>query len=161
MALGIDIRVLGDKRLTRAFNKLPDVSKKKLVKKVFRESGKRTVVKIAAAIRQAGLVRTGRMAGSYGKRTGRIKALPRRYKDRIGVTIVDPTRQELDIPMSARGYYPYVHEFGVGGSGAVSFIRATVDAVASTELSLMTARMATIIEKDFKALAGGTISRGV
>jgi hypothetical protein len=101
--VSIDISLLGDKKLERAFRRLgtPALMKKTL-RKALRAGGKYLLVYIRVA------------AGKISQRLSRAIKLKARKRSRkwIGMTIWTPRREELDIPKSAKGHWPTHQEFG-------------------------------------------------
>ena len=161
----IDLRLLGDKKLSRAMDKLPSVSSKAIVKTAFKNSAERIRPRIVRQIQALGLVDTGRMLRGYS--TAPIRALPR-SRSVIGMTIKDPTRAKLGISPAAPGYFPFALEYGSTkswrghprGMKAYRFIRDAVDSAANQELATMTRDMKRILEKNWAQLNRG-ITKGI
>ena len=100
--ISIDIKLLGDKSLSRTFSRLPGAVQKKLLRK-----GLRAGAKIV-------LARARILAGRISKQLGRllkVRAL-KRSRRRMGVLVVAPTKAKLGIPEDAKGYWPAHIEFG-------------------------------------------------
>ncbi len=103
MARFIDLQIEGLPVLNRAFARLPYVLQGKVLRPALRDAS-RIVLDRA---RQLAPRRSGRLAA--GKWT--IRAATGR-KGIVGVRVNSPTREQLGIPATATGFYPYSQEFG-------------------------------------------------
>ena len=120
MAGGIDIKVLGDKELTRKLKRLEIKAGRKVVRTAIRETMKEIVLPAAKAKVPVdkGLLRKGL----------KVKAAKAK-RGSFGSHVVTPTREKLNIDPSERGYYPAVLEYGASGRQipARPFLRPAMD----------------------------------
>ena len=136
MAAVFGIKLFGDKDLARALGRLADVTQKKIVKKAFRSSLKR--VKTEVLLNMSGRIvqeRTGAMVNAFE----RINPQVRTEKDgTLVVSMKLPTRADIGIEASAKGYYPTALEYGVKRGRhpfpAKRMIREAVNRVQEQEL---------------------------
>lgn len=98
----IDIRIFGDKKLTRKFTQFERKFQRDFVRKGLRAAGK--------VIEREWKAQTPVDTGHY-KRGLKVRAM-KRSRTRIGYMVISPTRRELGIPDDAEFYYPAVIEFG-------------------------------------------------
>ncbi len=110
----IDITMIGDKRLVKKFNRLPD----KLQKKMLRPSMRKAMKPIKAMAQSLIPVGTGTLKSGGLK----IRAL-KRSRSRFGMILTTPTAEALGIPKKAKGYYPIHVELGHGNVPMQSFMR--------------------------------------
>lgn len=123
MANIIDLKLLGDKALQRNIDKLTNAVQKKIVRKALRAEGKLLLADIKARILSIRV--TGRHTDPLARLT-KLRAI-KRSRNRIGVQIVTPTRDELGIPSDA-GYWPAHMELGTATNSATSFLRIVANA---------------------------------
>jgi HK97 gp10 family phage protein len=124
----IDIRMIGDKRLVRKFNRLPD----KLQKKMLRPAMRKAMKPIKA------MAETLIPVGSGALKAGGLKiSALKRSRSRFGIILATPTRATLGIPGEASGYYPIHVELGhrvvikgktVGKVAGQSYMRKAMEA---------------------------------
>jgi predicted DNA-binding protein (UPF0278 family) len=123
-----DITILGNKEIERAFKRLPEKEAPKVLRKACRASVKRLKPLIAAATP----VDTGRLKA--GMLRAKVRSAAKK-RGEIYIGLQMPTREELNIPANAKGYYPYALEYGSkdGKRPARPFIRPTVNANTEAE----------------------------
>ena len=97
-----DMKALGLETLQRGFRNLPKKFQRKVLASAIREGGKIAL----AASKEAVPTKSQKL-----KRGLKLRAAPRRGGT-IGVLIKTPERDKLDIPPSAKGYYPAAIEYG-------------------------------------------------
>lgn len=138
----VDISLVGDKELLKKFARLEGTEGRKLVVKAMRNSAKRMKPIIAAATP----VKTGKLKAGMAK--AKVRSAGSRSLIRLG--LVMPTREELDIPADAKGYYPFALEYGTedGRMAPRRFIRGTVDAHADAELAAIGRELGAAIEAE-------------
>lgn len=123
----IDITMVGDKQLSRAFRTLKLVAAKKIVRPALRQTAKNMVPLLSTAAP----VKTGRLKQEMARAKIRSASSAPRKIIRIGVIM--PTRAELGIPLDTGGrrfgYYPIILEYGVASRGIppMRWIRDTTD----------------------------------
>lgn len=134
MVKAVDIRLLGDKPLQRAFRRLPITVQRKLARKGLRAAGK---IHLQAA-KSAALAFSKGAEGRFDEplmpkiaKGLKLRALKRSRRG-FGVRIVTPTREQLGLGPNVRGYPPAHIELGaVHTSGkqlpALPFMRAPFD----------------------------------
>jgi len=107
MSLRFDIRVLGDKKLSKAMRKLPDKVERKVLRKAMRTAFKTTLARAKAKVP----VRSGAL-----RRSLKLRAR-RGGRRRIAFAIFAGGNEQLGVPAKTksgrpRGYYPAAIEFG-------------------------------------------------
>jgi HK97 gp10 family phage protein len=102
-----DIRVLGDKNLTKAMRKLPDKVERKVLRKAMRTAFKTTLdrAKARVPVGSGALKRSLKLRARRGGRNRIAFAIFSGGKDVLGV----PAKTKSGRP---RGYYPAAIEFG-------------------------------------------------
>ena len=132
----VDISMLGDKELQRKLNRLTGPRAKAVVRQAIRKSVKRAQKRMVAKLSGAPVnVDTGRLRAAIG--SNKIENASSRYVVYLGVPM--PTREELGIAPSEKGYYPYSLEFGYvhGLTGekirAYPWIRPSIDETEDSE----------------------------
>ncbi len=114
---GFDISVLGDRRLSKDFERLGFIMQREIANRALEDGGQ----VIFAEVRGLVPVRTGRL------RNG-LKMKVVRGRRQTGWRIETPTRRALRIPASDKYYYPASIEYGTKhGRPAFSFMRAGFD----------------------------------
>ena len=113
---GFDISVLGDRRLSKDFERLGEDMGRVIADRALEDGGK----VIFAAVRGLVRVRTGRLRKGLKLKLIRTRRV-------TGWRIETPTRRALRIPASAKHYYPAALEYGHGNVPAHSFMRAGFD----------------------------------
>lgn len=146
MAGTIDISLLGDKALTRKLNKLPNRVQKKVVRQSMRKAAKPLLTLIKQAI---GEIRVTGIHTDPLKRGMKIKSV-KRSRTRVGVEIVTPRRQELDIADSDKSYWPANIELGTSKSPPRKFIRDTVDSNRIQTMNIIQRELASGIIREAK-----------
>ena len=156
MALAVDMRVFGDRKLSRAMARLPEKLQRRTMKAALRKSARRLRAALApqflpirdtgrlhSAIKRAP-IRMGRRRGKFGP---------------ITLGLIPPTRAELGISAEDRGYYPYALEYGTvereGGRGSIQeyrIIRKNVDDNTAREISAIAADLRTQIPREWAKL---------
>ena len=130
MAKFIDISLIGDAKLQADLKALPIAIQRKLVRHGLRIAGN---IHLKAA-KQAAL---GYTKGGEGRldepqmpklaKLLKLRSLPRSRRG-FGVKIVTPTREELGIPPTRKGYWPAHAELGSRRNPALPFMRWPFDA---------------------------------
>jgi len=146
MAGIIDISLLGDKALTRKLNKLPNRVQKKVVRQSMRKAAKPLLTSIKHAIGEI------RVTGEHTDRLRRgmkIKSV-KRSRSRLGVEIITPRRQELDIADSDKSYWPANIELGTRNAPPQKFIRDTVDSNRTQTMGIIRREIASGIIREAK-----------
>lgn len=121
---GVDIQLLGDKRLQRQLNSLDRKVQRKVVRRALREGAKI----VAEAAKENAPVDEGTMRDSI-----KVRAHKARRRGEFGVSVRTGTREELGIPQDAMGYYPFSIEHGYINAltgqhvAANSFMRRAAD----------------------------------
>lgn len=124
---GIDISMIGDKGLERAFKRLPVALQKKGVRRAFTRAARPILKAVRSRVPGSGerhkALRSG-IKSRAGRRTRR--GIIRRW-------ILLPTRAELGIPADAKHYWPAALEYGhIAGGGTFvaprSYLRTGFDA---------------------------------
>ncbi|MEJ2202945.1 MAG: HK97 gp10 family phage protein [Gemmatimonadota bacterium] len=102
-----DIRVLGDKKLTKAMRKLPEKMERKVLRKAMRTAFKTTLerAKARVPVHSGALKRSLKLRSRRGGRRKIAYAIFSGGKDQLGV----PSKTKSGRP---RGYYPAAIEFG-------------------------------------------------
>ena len=113
-APAIDIRLIGDKRLVKKFNRLPVALQKKILRPAMRKAMK----PIKAMVQTLVPVDTGALKSGGFK----IRAL-KRSRSRFGIILSAPPRAAIGISPAAPGYYPIHLELGHGNVPMHSFMR--------------------------------------
>lgn len=127
----IDISMLGDKALTKKLGKLPG----RLQKKVLRQAMRKAAKPILADIKQS--ISSIRVTGLHTdplKKKTKIKSL-KRSRNKIGVRITTPTRDELGIPADSKWYWPAHIELGTSKEPAQPFMRGPFNAARQKTLT--------------------------
>jgi len=137
MALEVDLKVFGDKKLSRAMGKLEAHLQKVILNRAMKASAARLKAPVIAKLMAH--KRTGALIEGFRRAKIRVGQAPKGQK-RIG--IVPPTRAELHISADSQGYYPYALEYGTierkGPRGSVAelrYIRNAVDEHESREIA--------------------------
>lgn len=123
----IDISMVGDRQLRKAFAALKLTAAKKIIRPALRDTAKNVKPLLAAAAP----VRTGKLQQEMAKAKIRSASSAPRKIIRIGVVM--PTRAELGIPLDSGGkkfgYYPIILEYGSAKLGIppMRWIRDTTD----------------------------------
>jgi len=116
---GVDIELLGDRRLSRKLARLPVALQRKIARNALRGSARRLKTHVVANLSGEPIrVRTGVTRAAF--RGARIKSMTRRGVIRIGPQL--PTREALHIEPDDEYYYPNWLEYK-----HASFIRSAVD----------------------------------
>ncbi len=145
---GIDIRMIGDKKLSRKFAGLERKTQGKIVRPALRNSAKR--IKPEIVKRVSGLpvgVVTGRYLAAWQK------AKIRRGKGKRGlirIGIASPTREELGISPQDPFYFPNAIEYGHEGAPPHPHMRPAVDENRGREHRLIGREIGRGIEREFK-----------
>lgn len=119
----VDLRILGDKELERAMNKLAAKTQKKVVRGALRKEATQTKKRVVANIGRLNLVDSGVMMGAFSK--AKIRSAGKKTLIRIGV--VAPERAALGIHASDKYYYPNAVEFGHDLAAPKPFQRPAID----------------------------------
>lgn len=145
--LGVDISLIGDKELQKAFKKLHPKLQKKAFKKAARVAAK--IVKESAK---------GKVPVAEGdlKKSIKVKAM-KRSRTQVGVRIVAGTREELGIPADSKWYYPAIVEYGYTRQDGVfippqSYLRAARDAKERAAQNVMEREIRKGIEIEARSL---------
>jgi len=152
MPAAVDIRMLGDKRLSRALAKLPAVAQKRVVRKALRKSAKRQVGYVVALAPED----TGAL--KRGFRTAKVRSL-RRWRHIMGMGLYAPYRDTLGIGPDDKWYYPFALEYGTkerkgrGRIAAMRFIRDAVDRHVETEHRFLSSEIGHGIQAEWLRLA--------
>lgn len=145
----IDISIVGDKQLRRAFLALGVTAGRKIVSPALRRSAKNMKPLLAAAAPRD----TGNLQSAMARAKVR-SASTRRNMLRIAVLM--PTRAELGIPQDAGGrkyaYYPMVLEYGSVklGIAPMRWIRDTTDWAMALEHKRLRLAIANGVTTEFK-----------
>jgi len=148
----VDIKMLGDKRLSRALEKLPAIAQKRVVRKALRKSAKRQVGYVVALAPED----TGALKRGY--RIAKVRAL-RHWRHIMGAGLDNPYRDTLGISPDDKWYYPFALEYGTkqrkgrGRIAAMRFIRDAVDRHAETEYRLLSQEIGHGIQAEWSRLA--------
>jgi len=131
-----DLKMIGDKELSRKLAHLAEKGQRKVVGKAMRNSGKR--VKNEVLIAMSGKIlkeRTGRLVNAL--EAMKLKTRSLRSKGLYIVGLPLPTRESLDIPSKHKWYYPAALEYGSAKRNIPVFapFRRTVDARKDSELN--------------------------
>ena len=142
MADGFDISLLGDKALSRKLAKLPAAVQRKVLRPALRKGGK----VILEAVRRNIPVDEGKL-----RKTLKLRALKAK-RGRIGVEVRTGTREELDIPAGAEGYYPAHVELGTRNRSATPYLRPAMDDKESQVVSLLKTEIGLGITREAKRI---------
>lgn len=113
-----DVSLLGDRKLDKAFARLPFAMQKKILVKALKKAGQPVLVDIKAAAPQPP---TG---DATGKLVRSIRLRPLKGKrDKHGVAISTGTRKQLGIAADDPYYYPMALETGTRHIAARPFMR--------------------------------------
>ncbi len=120
MTIKLDAKLVGDLKLTKAFNNLERSIRGKIARKALRAGGK---VVLKEAKKQAAAVDDPTTPSDIMKRVARLLKLRamKRSRKHIGVRIMTPTREQLGIE---RDHYPPAHiELGTSKTPAHPYLR--------------------------------------
>lgn len=109
----IDVSLLGDAKLIRAFNGIPIAVQKRLLKKAMRPAAKIVQARAKALAPRD----TGKLA-----RHLTVRAL-KRSRTKIGVRVMTGKRHKLGIDANSRWYYPAHVELGTKHRPATPYLR--------------------------------------
>lgn len=157
MAGGVDMKMLGDKALDRAFATLPVKMQKTVARKAIRNSAKRTrryIVRELLALR-ARTNRSGRnrlLTLAEFFENAKVVSRSKRARQLIRIGVIWPSRSDIGIPADAKGYFPTAIEYGTIKAPAMPYLRPAVDNNRKTELALIRREVARGIEAQFKKL---------
>lgn len=156
----VDVAMLGDAELSRKLNTLQGMGRTSIVS----QAGKKAMKPVLNDIKAKVPVDTGLLKKSFKARS--IKAMRgRRARGNVGARILMPTREMVQIPAKAKGYYPSAQEFGfrVRGGGHVPgkrFMRDSLYGNRSQVFAIMRREMWAKIKK-LMASKGMAIPEGV
>lgn len=128
-----DISVLGDKRLARDLNRLPDKLARKTLKRAIRKGAQAVLDRAREHIPEdTGTLKSAMMKKVRTNQPGYKRAKRGVVRDMFWT----PTREELGIESDASGYYPFAVEYGfthyrAGDIPAQSFMRRSADELES------------------------------
>ena len=125
--------------LARALKRLPITLQKKIIRPALRKGFK----PVFAATKAAVPVDEGKL-----KRGLKLRAL-KRSRGAVGVRIITPPREALDIPANAPGYYPAHIELGTATQAARPFMRASFDAHKERTIAIIAREIAKGLAKDW------------
>lgn len=109
-----DVTLLGDKELDKTFATYTQKVQMKALRPALRDG-----IKVIARAAKASMPRNrGLMAGAGFK----VRSM-RRSRNRVGMRIFTGTREQLGIPATAKGYYPFAVETGTAKRHATPFLR--------------------------------------
>lgn len=117
MADGVDISLVGDKKLQRKFKQLVGTVQKKIARKAMRAGAK--------IIQQDAKKRVKTKSGRL-KKSIKVKAI-KRSRRAIGFLVRTGTRKELQVDENSQYYYPAALEYGHGGVRAFPYLRPALD----------------------------------
>lgn len=158
----VDVSVLGDRDLQVQFDRLEGMGKRTTI---ISQSAKQAMKPVLRSIqaRTKLFMDTGALHQSFSTRS--IKAMRgRKARGNVGARILMPTRAMVNIPSTAKGYYPAAQEFGFrprGGrkTSAKSFMRDSLynnrDQVLSTMRREMWKRVKKLMAKKGMSIPGG------
>lgn len=135
----IDLRILGDRALSKKINKL-ELS---VGKKIVRDASKEAMEPVATMARLRAPYKTGRLKASikvitYSARRGRV----------TGAQVKTGSRFNLKIPATAKFYYPAAHEYGTRTQPEKSFMRSSLNDLRSSVIF----RLSKLIKKGIERL---------
>jgi HK97 gp10 family phage protein len=135
MAVQIDFKLLGDKKLARKFRRLEDKMQKKIARKAMRAGAKPLLKDMKTA---AAAITNPRNSTETMKEVGKrlkLRAI-KRSRVRMGVQIVTPTREELDVVKG--NHYPPAHiELGTSDTAPQPFMRGPLKAGRERSLGII------------------------
>jgi hypothetical protein len=152
----IDIKMLGDKELSRALDKLPDKAQRRVIRPAMRKATKNNQAEIVQSLSGMPVKpRTGRylIAMANPKAVKLIKA----RTGLVGYVILMPSREMLGIPSDTPtrkyGYYPFILEYGSDKQPAFAPIRSTVNRRQRKDIEQISRSITTGIPKQWARLA--------
>ncbi len=122
----IDLSLIGDKELRKAFKKMPLTFRRRILRKAFKEvaadilQDARSLVPVSADDQR-------KRGGMHLRDTLKIENLKRTKGKKIGVIVVTGTREELGIDPEDKYYYPAAIELGTDKTSVQSFLRAALE----------------------------------
>lgn len=131
-----DLRVLGDKELSRKLSHLAAKGQRRVVGKALRNSGQRIKIRVLLALSGEILQeRTGRLVNALEMQKLRSRTLRSQQIYIVGLPL--PTRAALGIPADHKWYYPAALEYGSAKRNIAAFapFRRTVDTNRDAELN--------------------------
>ncbi|NIO43785.1 MAG: hypothetical protein GTO41_28685 [Burkholderiales bacterium] len=146
-----ELKMLGDKDLSRKLSHLANKGQRKVVGKAMRNSGQRIKTKVLLALSgQILQERTGRLVNALEMQKLRSRTLRSKQMYIVGLPL--PTRAALRIPVDHKWYYPAALEYGSAKRNIPAFapFRRTVDANRDAELSRIGEDIGTGIAREAK-----------
>lgn len=122
-----DLRLLGDKKTQRKFNKL----EKRFQVKALREAGKAALRPVAALAKTRVPVASGRLKASI-----KVATFSEHRGRTIGAAVITGTRKQLHIAADDKYYYPFAIEYGSKKRAPDSFLRTSLADKKTTALAI-------------------------
>ncbi len=150
MPIKIDISMLGDKELSKAFKKLPEKMQKKALLDATKDVA--GIVAMSAKLKIPSQPegpkqkrRPGSMHLKDTLKVVKIKGKQGRYQ--IGWNVVTGTREELGIDPKAKYYYPAAVELGSKNRPPHSFLRSTIAEKTEGGIKYIASKLRKFIER--------------
>ncbi len=122
-----DLKLLGDKRLARKFNKLA----LRFQVKALREAGKAALRPVASLAKVRVPVASGRLRASI-----KVATFSEHRGRTIGAAVITGTRKQLRIAADDKYYYPFAIEYGSKQRAPNSFLRSALADKKTTALGI-------------------------
>ena len=155
----IDIRILGDKELSRKLKRFPGKVQTKLVRAELRKSAKRTHQRIVEAVSGGvvGIDTGGLLTGFAGVR---VRTRLDRRRAYVAGYVPLPEREPMGIDAKDEWYYPLALEYGTKerkGRGSVTayrFTRKAVDDHRPAEIAAIATGLGKGIKREWRKRTG-------